>query len=150
MLMNSTRSRNKVPFPFILEEIASLRPLVKRIFGFTYVYLDERLLFSLRDSTRQPATNGMWLFTSAEHLESLAREFPELPKRQFWRSGDNCWVVLASRLGCFEEYAFKACELILNGDQRIGRLKRATTSARQSSLEQRVPRYVKSGAPVLK
>jgi len=112
------------PFPFVLEELNSIRPTIKRMFGFTSVYLDEKLLCSLRDSVKQPGSNGMWLYTTTEHVESLGREFPQLPKRQLWRSGKNAWVILASRLEDFEEYAFKACELILKGDQRIGRITR--------------------------
>jgi hypothetical protein len=112
------------PFPFVLDELQPLRPTVKRAFGFTYVYLEDRLLCCLRDSEKKPATNGIWLFTTVEHIDSLGREFPDLPRRNLWRSGDKAWVVLASRLENFEEYAFKACELILNGDRRIGRLAR--------------------------
>lgn len=117
------------PFPFIIEELSPLRPTVKRMFGFTSIYLDEKLLCSLRDSVKQPGSNGMWLYTTKEHLESLAREFPQLSKRQLWRSrsGDKAWVVIASRLEEFEEYAFKACELILSGDRRIGRLTRGVS-----------------------
>lgn len=116
--------KRRDPFPFVLEELSSIRPTIKRMFGFTSVYLDEKLLCSLRDSVKQPGSNGMWLYTTTEHVESLAHEFPELPKRQLWRSrsGDKAWVILASRLESFEEYAFKACELILKGDQRIGRV----------------------------
>ena len=122
-----TTAKKREPFPFVLEELDSLRPTIKHMFGFTSVYLDEKLLCSLRDSVKQPGSNGMWLYTTKEHLESLAREFPDLPKRQLWRSrnGDKAWVILASRLEHFEEYAFRACELILEGDQRIGRLKRS-------------------------
>ena len=120
-------AKRREPFPFILEELDSLRPTIKHMFGFTSVYLDEKLLCSLRDSVKQPGSNGMWLYTTRQHLESLAREFPDLPKRQLWRSrnGDKAWVILASRLENFEEYAFRACELMLKGDQRIGRLKRS-------------------------
>jgi hypothetical protein len=114
------------PFPFVLDELQRLRPTVKRAFGLTYVYLDEKLLCCLRDSEKLPATNGMWLFTTIEHVDSLGREFPDLPRRCLWRSGKNAWVILASRLEDFEEYAFKACELMLNGDQRIGRLSRVS------------------------
>jgi hypothetical protein len=114
------------PFPFVLEELSSIRPTIKRMFGFTSVYLEEKLLCSLRDSVKQPGSNGMWLYTTTEHVDSLGREFPDLPKRQLWRSrnGDKAWVILAARLEGFEEYAFKACELILKGDRRIGRLTR--------------------------
>ena len=118
------------PFPFILDELVSIRPRLKRMFGFTYVYLDEKLLFSLRNSAKQPATNGIWVYTSTEHLESLAKEFPQLPRRQLWRSGKNAWLVLATRLEDFEEYAFKVCELILKGDQRIGRITRGGQAGR--------------------
>lgn len=117
--------KRRDPFPFVLEELDSIRPTIKRMFGFTSVYLDDKLLCSLRDSTRQPGSNGMWLYTTTEHVESLSREFPQLPRRQLWRSGKNAWVILASRLEDFEEYAFKACDLILKGDQRIGRITRA-------------------------
>lgn len=136
MLMRpNTSSKTPVPFPFVLEELTPLRLTIKKVFGFTYFYLDELLLFSLRDSVKQPGTNGMWLFTSDEHLESLAREFPQLPRRQLWSSGKNCWVILASRLEYFEEYAFKACELILNRDPRIGRLTRRSSQLHQGNVD---------------
>ena len=122
--MNTLAVQKQMPFPFVLEELAPLRPTIKRMFGFTHVYLDDRLLCSLRDSVKQTGTNGMWLYTTSEHAENLAHEFPNLSRRQLWRSGKNAWIVLASRLEDFEEYAFRACELILNGDRRIGRVTR--------------------------
>lgn len=121
--------RTQDPFPFVLEELAPIRPTIKRVFGFTYVYLDEKLLCALRNSVKQPGSNGVWLFTTTEHVESLGREFTELSRRYYWRSGKNAWIILASRLENFEEYAFKACELILNGDHRIGRISRSQRTA---------------------
>lgn len=123
-MKNTAAVKRQGPFPFVLEELVPLRPTIKRMFGFTYIYLEHTLLLALRDSVKQTGTNGIWVFTTDEHLESLAREFPQLPKRQLWRSGKNGWVVLASRLEDFEEYAFKACELVLKGDQRVGRVTR--------------------------
>ena len=112
------------PFPFVLEELEPLRPTIKRMFGFTYVYLDEILICALRDSVKQPGSNGVWLFTTTEHVESLGKEFPDLSRRYYWRSGKNAWIVLASRVEHFEEYAYRACELMLDGDRRIGRVSR--------------------------
>lgn len=125
-MKKSPATKKRDPFPFVLDELSPIRPTIKHWFGFTSLYLGEKLLCSLRDSPKQSGSNGMWLYTTAEHVDSLAREFPDLPKRQLWRSrsGNKAWVVLASRLEGFEEYAFKACELILRGDQRIGRLTR--------------------------
>ena len=121
----------KIPFSFVLDELASIRPTIKRMFGFTYVYLGEKLLLSMRQSKKQPGSNGIWLYTTAEHLESLGKEFPQISKRYLWRSGKNAWVILAAKLEGFEEYAYKACELILLGDQRIGRLTRRDRARRR-------------------
>jgi hypothetical protein len=114
------------PHQFVLDELHEIRPIVRQMFGFTYVYLDEKLLLSLRESLKQPQYNGVWLYTEAEHIESLRREFPELPRRCFWKSvkSGSGWVILSSKLEDFEEHVFRACELILRGDQRIGRVTR--------------------------
>ena len=118
--------RKQSSFQFVLDELLPLRPTVKKMFGFTHVYLEETLLLSLRESKSQPKYNGVWLYTLAEHVESLRGEFPQLPRRCFWKSkkSGHGWVILAAGLEEFEEYAFRACELILRGDRRIGRVGR--------------------------
>lgn len=138
-MRRSGPSHTRLPFPFVLEELTPLRPTVKRVFGFTYLYLDEILLCGLRDGAKRPNSNGIWLFTTREHVDCLALEFPDLPKRCLWRSGKNAWVILPSKLDCFEDYAFKACELMLNGDRRIGRVSRAAVrfEASQHSTKER-------------
>ena len=124
-------------FAFVLDELSSLRLTTSHAFGFTYLYLADQLLCCLRDSAQKPNSNGVWLFTTLEHVESLASEFPDLSRRYLWRSGKNAWVVLPSRLGMFEEYAFKACELILNGDKRIGRPRRGKSPLRRENIGSR-------------
>ena len=118
--------KSRSPYQFVLDELLPVRPVVKRAFGLTYVYLGERLLLALRQSERQPRFNGVWLYTEAEHVESLRGEFPQLPRRCFWKSkkSGSGWVIIASELEDFEECAFQACELILRGDRRVGRLGR--------------------------
>lgn len=124
----SAYAKRRASFQFVIEELSAIRPSIKKMFGFTYVYLEEKLLLSLRESAKQPQYNGVWLYTEAEHIESLRREFPLLPRRYFWRSAKSGsgWVILASKLEDFEEYAFRACELILRGDKRLGRVTRKT------------------------
>lgn len=133
-------------FQFVLDELLPLRPAVKQMFGFTYVYLGERLLLSLRESRRQPQYNGVWLYTEAAHIDSLRGEFPLLPRRRFWKSAKSGsgWVILAAATEEFEEYAFRACELILAGDRRIGRLTRgrsgrAAATADSGGMKSRRP-----------
>ena len=95
--MNTPTVKRQVPFPFVLEELAPLRPTIKRMFGFTHIYLDDKLLCSLRDSVKHRGTNGLWLYTATEHVESLAREFPNLSTRQLWvPKKKNAWFGLAS------------------------------------------------------
>jgi hypothetical protein len=140
--------RGESPFQFVLDELLPLRPMIRRMFGFTYVYLDEKLLLSLRESAKQPQFNGVWLYTQAAHIDSLRREFPLLPRRAFWKSGKNGWVILASRLEEFEEYAFKACALILRGDRRVGRVTRRGAKSLPTKAAERPSRVEKSTSRV--
>jgi hypothetical protein len=142
--MDVASRRRPIPFPFIIDELESLRPTVTSVFGFTHVYLEDKLLFSLRDAATRPGTNGMWLYTTSEHADGLAREFSDLPRRQIWRSGKKAWIILASRLADFEEHAFRACELILGGDPRIGRLSRSLGTRREAVAEITLRRTGKS------
>jgi hypothetical protein len=48
---------------FVLDELRPIRPTVKSMFGFTYVYLEHKLLLSIRDSAKRPRFNGVWLYT---------------------------------------------------------------------------------------
>ena len=127
--MRTKTQRSKLKNHFVLDELAPLRPTIKHAFGFTYVYLGERLLCGLRESEKQRGSNGLWLFTTSEFVDSLGSEFEELSRRYLWRNGKNAWVILASRLPGYEEYCLKACELILNNDRRIGRLARGKQKA---------------------
>ena len=128
-------SASPLPFPFVVDELMPLRPTIRRVFGFTYLYVGELLLCALRNSIKKPGSNGMWLFTTREHVDQLGAEFPELPKRYLWRSKENAWVILPSKLEDFENYAFKACEMIISGDRRIGRLSRGKGCATKGSYE---------------
>ena len=137
--MFSHSAKRQPPFQFVLDELIPVRPAIKQAFGFTYVYLDQKLLLALRESAKQPQYNGVWIYTQAEHIESLRREFPLLPRRCFWKSrkSGSGWVILASSFEDFEEYSFKACELILRGDQRIGRVSRSTRTRAERRLQNR-------------
>jgi hypothetical protein len=125
-MKDSYPAKRQVPFQFVLDELLPIRPTIRRMFGFTYIYLDEKLLLSLRDSVKQPKYNGVWLYTEAEHIESLRKEFPQLSRRYFWRSkkSGSGWIILSCEQEEFEEYVFRACEMVLGGDQRLGRVGR--------------------------
>lgn len=136
--MTGVSTKRQTSFQFVLDELLPIRPAIRQMFGFTYVYLDEKLLLSLRESVKQPQYNGVWLYTQPEHIESLRREFPLLPRRYFWRSrkSGSGWVILPVKFEEFEEYAFRACELILREDRRIGRVtRRGWNSSSRAALD---------------
>lgn len=42
------------------------------------VYIEDKIVLILRDKRGEDADNGVWLATTAEHHESLRREFPNM------------------------------------------------------------------------
>jgi len=98
-----------------------MRPTVKQMFGFTYVFVGDRLMLLFRNRTNQSEFNGVWLATTEEHFESLQKEFLVSPA---WLVGfaKKQWLLIPINAGELEEYSLKACELILKGDIRLGRL----------------------------
>ncbi len=121
-LSSSHRQKKTHRFQFVLDELWPLQPIVKQAFGMVFVYSQKRLMLALRDSAKQPDTNGVWLFIEATDIPSLRKEFPSLSGHYFWRSGENAWVIIPSKRGDFESLVMHACELILSGDRRIGRV----------------------------
>jgi len=84
----------------------------------------------LRDKKEHPTDNGVWLATTQDHHESLQREFPNLRSIQLLGKRVTGWQVLPADAADFEEASLRACELIVAGDPRIGKLpstRRAST-----------------------
>jgi hypothetical protein len=76
----------------------------------------------LRDKRDKTADNGVWLATTEEHHESLRREFPNMRSIGVLGRKVTGWQVLPAEAPDFEEAALRACELILAGDRRIGKI----------------------------
>src|SRR5258706_383021 len=68
----------RVPHEFVLDAIATLSPRTRPMFGCVAVYVEEKIVLILRDKPGAEADNGVWLATTAEHHESLRREFPQM------------------------------------------------------------------------
>jgi len=113
-------AKKKAPFSFALEEIAALSPTTKPMFGGFIVYIGEKMTLFLYDQEKLPF-KGVSLATTPEHYRSLAREFSSTRDAEPRKIGKHPWLLLPSSAVDFEEQVLKACELILNGDPRIGR-----------------------------
>lgn len=73
-----SRRRKPLPYPFVLEAISKIVTQTRPMFGSLAVYVGEKIVFILRDKRDGSPNDGVWLATTAEHHESLRREFPNM------------------------------------------------------------------------
>jgi hypothetical protein len=111
-----------VPHEFVLDALAPLEPLTRPMFGCLAVYIEEKIVLILRDRKDFRADNGVWLATTAEHHDSLRREFPRMRSIGLLGRDVTHWQVLPASVPDFEETALRACALIRARDPRIGKI----------------------------
>jgi hypothetical protein len=131
------KKRRPTPHEFVLDAIASLSPRTRSMFGCLVVYVEDKIVLALRDKQDHTADNGVWLATTKEHHESLRREFPNMASIQVLGSGVTGWQVLPSNALDFEVAALRACELIVAGDPRIGKLPGPKRASRREIGEEK-------------
>jgi hypothetical protein len=124
------RQRKPVPHEFVLDALAAVQPRTNPMFGCLAVYVGEKIVLVLRDKRDGSADNGVWLATTHDHHENLRAEFPTMRSIQVFGKKVTGWQVLPADAPDFEEAALHACELIVAGDPRIGKV---PTSKRKSS-----------------
>jgi hypothetical protein len=86
------------------------------------VYIGEKIVLALRDKPQALDDNGVWLATIEEHHASLQRDFPNMRSIGVLGKKVTGWQVLPANTSDFEESALRACDLILAGDPRIGKI----------------------------
>jgi hypothetical protein len=123
------RKRRTVPHAFVLEALAPLSPQTRSMFGCLAIYVGDKIVLLLRDRPDRPADNGVWLATTVEHHESLRREFPNMRSIQLLGKEVTGWQVLPVDTPDFESAALCACELIVAGDPRIGKVPKSRRPA---------------------
>ena len=139
------RQRKAVPHEFVLDAIAPLSPETRSMFGCLAVYVQDKIVLILRDKRDGTADNGVWLATTEEHHQSLRREFPNMRSIQAFGKKLTGWQVLPADTQDFEEAAMRACELVLAGDPRIGRVPGARRASRSGAKHAaRSPKRVKA------
>jgi hypothetical protein len=119
------RPKAKPPFPFVLEALAPLQPEVRRLFSGFGVYNGDRIVCMLRDHTKSPRDNGLWLVlseTTDPASRELRREFPSLRTIELLRGKINHWLLIPADGDNFESEANHACDLLLRHDPRFGRV----------------------------
>jgi hypothetical protein len=122
----------EIPFEFVLDALARAHPYTNPMFGCTAVYVGEKIVLILRNRESSPRDNGVWLATTAEHHESLRKDFPMMRSIEvFGTDGPTGWQILPAEDSGFEDAALKACELILRQDPRIGKVPKPKSKSKK-------------------
>jgi hypothetical protein len=108
-----------IPFSFVLDMLARLDPLVKPMFGCHAIYIGPKMVMMLRK--KNDSDSGVWVATSEEHYASVKKDFPSMRPVDVL-GGRSSWYVLPEEDDDFESMVIKACDLILLGDPRIGKI----------------------------
>lgn len=136
------KQRKAIPHAFVLDAIAPLSPETRPMFGCRAVYVGDKIVLILRDKRDKTADNGVWLATTEEHHQSLRREFPSMRSIQVFGTEVTGWQVLPADAPDFEEAVLYACELVLAGDPRIGKVPGTRRSARSAKKTAKSSRRV--------
>jgi hypothetical protein len=132
--------KKKIPFAFALEELEALSPAIKPMFGGVIVYIGGKMTLFLYDREKLPGFKGVSLATTPEQYRSLAQEFSSTRDAEPKKIGEHPWLHIPAEAADFEEQVSKACELILNGDPRIGRApgpKKVRPTAKKSGAKRK-------------
>src|SRR5215472_13057990 len=122
------KQRKPIPHAFVLDALSPLSPYTRPMFGCLAIYVKDKIVLILRDKPTNTADNGVWLATTQEHHQSLRREFPNMRSIQVLGKPVTGWQVLAVDAPDFESAALRACQLVLAGDARIGKIPGARAS----------------------
>src|SRR5579872_1455129 len=138
------KQRKPIPHAFVLDAISALSPYTRPMFGCLAIYVKDKIVLILRDKPKSTADNGVWLATTQEHHQSLRREFPNMRSIQVLGKRVTGWQVLPVDASDCESAALRACELVLAGDLRIGKIPGARMSKPRSKAYERSLKQIKS------
>jgi hypothetical protein len=116
------KQRKKIPYEFVLDALAELSPRTNPMFGCLAIYVGDKIVLVLREKAGPSLDNGVWLATTIDHHESLRRDFPNMRSIEVLGKDVTGWQVLPADAADFEEAAVRACELVIAGDPRIGKI----------------------------
>jgi len=139
----SGRPHKRAPYEFVLDALTRASPWTRRMFGCLAVYVEDRIVLVLRDKPANSVDNGVWLATTREHHASLLAEFPNMRSIGVLGKKVTGWQVLPADARDFEEAALHACELVLAGDPRIGKVPASLRGSRVTARRKTARRHSK-------
>lgn len=130
--MAKAKFKKTLPFEFVLEELDRLSPYTKPMFGAFGLYVDDKIVFILREKEGSEQDNGVWMATTQEHHASLKKDFPNMRSIQVFGGGETGWQVLPADSEDFEEAVIKACKFVSKKDPRIGKVPKSKSKKKIS------------------
>jgi hypothetical protein len=115
-------NKKVVAFDFVLEELYSIEPTVKAMFGCHAIYVRGKIVLMLRRKETYQYDNGVWIATTRDHHMSLRKDFPAMRTIRLFGGPESEWQNLPADSDDFEADVIKVCKLILKGDLRIGKI----------------------------
>ncbi len=129
--------RKSIPHEFVLDALSSLSPETRPMFGCLALYVGDKIVGVLRDKRDKTADDGMWLATTVEHHQSLRQDFPNMRSIRVLGKKVTGWQVLPADAPDFEEAALRACEFIVAGDPRIGKIPASRRTGKPGTTKKR-------------
>jgi len=122
------------------------------MFGCLAIYVRDKIVLITRDKPVPNPDNGVWLATTEEHHQSLRRDFPNMRSIEVLGKKVTGWQILPADADDFEEAALRACELVLAGDPRIGKIPKGRrtlkTQAKRASKQSGSPKKASKSRPL--
>src|SRR5687767_8101157 len=111
------KEKKSIPFDFAIDNLYSLNPVVRPMFGAHAIYVGPKMVLILRDKNDEDS--GVWIATQPEHHASLKKNFKNMRSIMLFGGGISAWQLLPKEADDFESSVNEACKLILKNDERI-------------------------------
>lgn len=138
------RSQN-IPFDFVIDELESMNPVVGRMFGCFSIYIDDKIIFILRERESSPEDNGVMIATTAEHHDSLQKDLPSMRSIAMFGPGPTGWQVIPFESDDFDRDVLRACALVRRGDPRIGKIPARKPKKSKATTKNVAKKKIKTG-----
>jgi hypothetical protein len=137
-----------VEFPFVLELLYPKKFVVRKMFGCTALYLGEKIMLIFRLKKDHAEDNGVWIATTPDYHESLAKDFPSMRSIRLFGKGPTTWQNLPLEAADFESSVEKLCDFVKKGDSRIGKV--PDSKKKKGGKKQALKRPIRKKKPVAK
>ena len=134
------KEKKSIPFDFAIENLFSLDPVIRPMFGAHAIYVGPKIVLILRN--KNDYDSGVWIGTTPEHHASLKKIFKSMRDIALFGGGTSSWQCLPMDADDFESNVNLACDLILKGDPRIGKIPKPKKKKENKTIVKPAPETV--------